>query len=60
MKIETSLNWAYKSGYRHFDTATFYKNENLIGIALKRLKIKREEIFITSKVWFTDVGDPEK
>jgi diketogulonate reductase-like aldo/keto reductase len=46
---------AINSGYRHFDTAYFYNNEKVIGTALKDLiaqnRIKREDVFITSKVW---------
>lgn len=37
-------------GYRHIDTATTYKNESLIGRAIKHSGIPREELFITSKV----------
>ncbi|MFA8450705.1 MAG: aldo/keto reductase [Bacteroidales bacterium] len=38
-------------GYRHIDTAQFYKNEHLIGKGLENSDIKREDIFITTKVW---------
>ncbi|CAG2119033.1 unnamed protein product, partial [Medioppia subpectinata] len=44
-------------GYRHIDTAFEYNNEGLIGNSLQKLfdkkKIKRSDIFITSKVWNT-------
>ena len=44
-------------GYRHIDTAYEYDNEHLIGNTLKMLmdknKIKRSDIFITTKVWNT-------
>ena len=44
-------------GYRHIDTAYIYHNERLIGKALQQIfetnKTKREDIFITSKVWST-------
>jgi len=46
---------ALQAGYRHIDTAFFYKNEEAIGKALENLikegKVKREELFITTKVW---------
>eukprot|EP01084_Bolivina_argentea_P214654 364405_1 len=42
---------ALKAGYRHFDGASFYKNEHVFGTVLKKNKISRNEIFITSKVW---------
>lgn len=42
---------ALKSGYRHFDTATIYHNEAWLGEALAENDVKREDLFITSKVW---------
>lgn len=54
---------ALKNGYRHFDTATFYKNEEFIGEALsKGIQegiCKREDLWITTKLWVTDLDDPE-
>jgi alcohol dehydrogenase (NADP+) len=41
-------------GYRHFDCAAVYGNENLIGESLQHIMrsgIKREELWITSKLW---------
>jgi len=40
-------------GYRHLDTAYLYQNEEVIGDALKEClgKVKREELFITTKIW---------
>ncbi|MBQ1433133.1 MAG: aldo/keto reductase, partial [Ruminococcus sp.] len=40
----------------YIDTARFYKNEDEIGEALKKSGIKREDIFLCSKVWRTDLG----
>lgn len=44
-------------GYRHIDCAAYYRNQKVIGEALKDLfkrnVIKREEIWITSKLWNT-------
>ena len=48
--------WALEVGYRLIDTATLYGNEREIGKALKDTDIPRDEIFITSKVWETDLG----
>lgn len=50
-------------GYRHIDTASFYKNEEQIGRALKKVfdkGIKRESLFITTKCWNEEKGDPRK
>lgn len=47
---------AIKVGYRHIDTAVAYKNELEIGQAIKNSDIKREELFITSKVWKDSMG----
>lgn len=48
------LDYALKAGYRHIDTAVCYRNEQDIGTALKTLlpkyNLKREDIFITSKI----------
>ena len=41
---------ALKAGYRHIDTALAYDNETEIGRALKESGIKREEIFVTTKL----------
>jgi diketogulonate reductase-like aldo/keto reductase len=47
---------AINVGYRHIDTASRYENETNIGIALKNCDIKREDIFITGKLWHTNHG----
>lgn len=47
---------ALASGYRHIDTARRYENEKMIGNALQQCGIPRRELFLTSKVWKTDLG----
>ena len=47
---------ALEAGYRHLDTARMYKNEKMIGNALKNCGIHRSELFLTSKVWKGDLG----
>jgi methylglyoxal/glyoxal reductase len=42
---------AIAAGYRHFDGASFYANEGVLGRALSKSGIPREEFFIASKVW---------
>lgn len=44
---------AIKAGYRHFDTATLYRNEQALGEALADSGIARDDLFVTSKVWNT-------
>ncbi len=46
-----SVLTALDCGYRHIDTAYFYKNEKSIGEAIKQSGIHRNDIFITSKLW---------
>ncbi|MCA0969749.1 aldo/keto reductase [Halobacillus litoralis] len=46
-------------GYRHIDTASFYENEKGVGDALKRSKVEREDIFVTTKVWNDEQGYEE-
>ena len=55
-KIEDAVLHALQVGYRLIDTARMYGNETEVGRAVKRSGIPREEIFITTKVWFTDFG----
>ena len=49
-KIKETIGLAYRLGYRKFDTAWRYHNENDIAEALKDYGIKREDVFITTKV----------
>ena len=55
---------AIEVGYRHIDTASMYKNEEFIGQAIKETidsgKLKREDLFITTKLFRGDYGDIEK
>ena len=50
-------------GYRHIDTASVYANEEVIGEALQEVfatgKVKREEVFISTKLWQTERDDVE-
>ncbi|HEX2866412.1 MAG TPA: aldo/keto reductase [Ignavibacteriales bacterium] len=51
-----AVRWALEAGYRHIDTAAFYKNEHDVGRAVKDSHIPREEIFVTTKLWNDDHG----
>ena len=48
---------AFKLGYRHIDTAHIYGNEKGVGKAIKKSGLKREEIFLTSKIWHNECGE---
>ena len=51
---------AIKTGYRLIDTAAIYMNEEAVGTAIKEAVetglVKREELFITTKVWVSDAS----
>src|SRR6266496_4248910 len=62
--VETIRNWelrgrscarlveqALRLGYRHVDTAQVYENEREVGDGLRASGVRREEVFITTKVW---------
>lgn len=52
----TAVKTAIRVGYRHIDAAAVYANESGVGEGIKESGIKRDELFITSKVWNTDRG----
>lgn len=56
VKEEKIILDALASGYRHIDTARRYENEKMVGNALQQCGIPRRELFLTSKVWKTDLG----
>lgn len=51
-ECENSVRTAIQAGYRLIDTAQDYGNEASVGRALRRSGVPREEVFITTKVWF--------
>ncbi|MED4224040.1 aldo/keto reductase [Neobacillus cucumis] len=55
-----AIKFAIKHGYRSIDTAAIYQNEEGVGQAiregLQEAGISREELFVTSKVWNSDLG----
>lgn len=55
-ETQNAVLWALEFGYRLIDTASIYGNEKDVGIAIKKSKIPREEIFITTKLWNSDQG----
>lgn len=50
---------ALASGYRHIDTAAAYENEAAVGNAIAASNVPREQIHVTSKVWWDQLS-PER
>jgi 2,5-diketo-D-gluconate reductase B len=50
-ECQRAVEGALALGYRHVDTAEMYGNEEEVGAALAASGLKREEIFLTTKVW---------
>ncbi len=63
-EISQAVKGAVKAGYRMLDCASVYQNEDKIGRILSELfseeAVKREELFITSKVWNDQHREVEK
>ncbi len=53
---EKAVTYALELGYRHIDTAAFYGNEEEIGRVLTASGISRGNIFLTTKVWPSDLS----
>ncbi len=53
---KASVLCALRSGWRHIDTAAFYRNEAEVGEAVRESGIARREIFVTTKLWNADRG----
>lgn len=49
-EFDTAFEAALAAGYRHFDSAQAYGNEQFLGAAWRRSGLKREEFFITTKI----------
>lgn len=50
-QAEESVYNALKNGYRLIDTANAYVNEKGVGRGMKKSGVKREEIFLETKLW---------
>jgi len=51
-----SVAQAILLGYRLFDTATIYGNEEAVGKGLKKSGVDRKKLFISTKLWVSDMG----
>lgn len=54
-ECDMTVRKALDLGYRHIDTAQMYKNENEVGEAINVSTVDREEIFLATKVWHTNL-----
>jgi len=54
-EVKRAVYWAIETGYRHLDCARIYQNEKEVGEgidqAIREGLVKREELFVTSKLW---------
>ena len=50
-EAENSVREALKMGYRLIDTANAYVNERAVGRGMKESGVKREEVFLSTKLW---------
>jgi 2,5-diketo-D-gluconate reductase A len=55
-ETERAVSDALEVGYRHFDTAQAYGNERELGRAISGSGLRREQVFVTSKLWNTHHG----
>ena len=53
---ERAVATALEAGYRHIDTAAAYQNEREVGQALAKSGLRREDVYITTKLWNADQG----
>lgn len=55
-ECERSVRDAIDVGYRLLDTAASYGNEESVGNAIRTSGVRREELFVTTKLWIADTG----
>lgn len=56
-ECRSGVKKALDIGYRHIDTAQIYENEAEVGAAIQESGIKRDDIFLTTKVWTTELRE---
>jgi diketogulonate reductase-like aldo/keto reductase len=52
-----AVQTALRLGYRHIDTAAMYGNEREVGEGLRASGVARDDVFVTTKVWSSDIGE---
>lgn len=55
-EFRAAFNAAITAGYRHFDSAQIYHNEQLLGQAWRASRLPREELFLTTKIHIASFG----
>ncbi|HLK44620.1 MAG TPA: aldo/keto reductase [Acidimicrobiales bacterium] len=55
-QTEIAVTWALADGYRHVDTARIYGNEASVGTAIRDSGVPRDEVWVTTKLWPTDLN----
>jgi diketogulonate reductase-like aldo/keto reductase len=58
-EVEQSIAWAFEAGYRHIDTATYYRNERGVGAAVRASGLPRDRVFVTTK-WLPMLRSPAR
>jgi diketogulonate reductase-like aldo/keto reductase len=53
LEVEIAVEKALRCVYRHLDCAPIYRNEAEVGRGIKKSGVKREDIFLTTKLWNT-------
>ena len=55
---ENSVKEALRMGYRLIDTANAYRNERAVGRSMRESGVKREDIFLSTKLWPSEYDNP--
>lgn len=53
-QCQQAVEEAIEVGYRSIDTAASYMNEEAVGVAVRNCGVKREDLFVTTKLWVQD------
>lgn len=55
-ETENAVSWALSAGYKAVDTAALYANEAEVGKIVNTGIVPREDVFVTTKVWVSDLS----
>ena len=59
-ELVQAIRWAVQTGYRMFDTATRYLNEDQVGRGIRSCGLVREQVCVVSKLWPTSFERPQE